>query len=248
MLNWWWCWNKAKMWRTRLALIFQRLYSAYAQSNWMMQESGPMTSSPRSLSRRPLDALYIVFFVSHLVFSLALDTQALFPKGYFPAALQQTLDYFLTITNDPLFRYGPKPWFKAFLWLELLFQCPVFVLGIIGLGHGAFFSIVCLLERDSTASGSDANHGPIFHRRQADMASSSCLRCACSYYDNCMSRNSACRSARDTGTANNAAVFLRALPRYSSCESYSLNGHRYSGLSYVFRCYQLIWSDAPQPS
>lgn len=95
-----------------------------------------MAIQPQPLYKRPLDAFYALFFLSHLVFSLALDTQALFPRQYFPALLQQALDYFLTTSNDPLFRYGPKPWFKGFLWAELLFQCPVFIVGMIGLTKG----------------------------------------------------------------------------------------------------------------
>ncbi|KAK9896919.1 hypothetical protein P389DRAFT_51166 [Cystobasidium minutum MCA 4210] len=92
-----------------------------------------MSSSPKPLLKRPLDAIYFGFFLSHLVFSLALDTQALFPREYFPKLLTQSLDWFLSTTNDPLFRNGPQPWFRAFLWLELLFQCPVFIVGMIGL-------------------------------------------------------------------------------------------------------------------
>lgn len=88
------------------------------------------------LRRRPVDALYVVFFVSHLIFSLALDTQALFPKHYFPEVLQHTLGYYQSTTNDPMFRSGVEPWFKTFLWVEFLFQCPVFILGAIGLAKG----------------------------------------------------------------------------------------------------------------
>ena len=95
-----------------------------------------MPSTTKPLLKRPLDFIYFTFFASHLVFSLSLDTQALFPRQYFPKLLIQGLDWFLTTSNDPMFRNGPQPWFKAFLWVELLFQCPVFIIGMIGLKRG----------------------------------------------------------------------------------------------------------------
>lgn len=95
-----------------------------------------MSTTHKPLTKRPLDFIYFAFFLSHLVFSLALDTQALFPRHYFPKPLIHGLDWFLSTSNDPLFRNGPQPWFKSFLWCELFFQCPVFIVGMIGLKTG----------------------------------------------------------------------------------------------------------------
>jgi hypothetical protein len=97
----------------------------------------------KPLLKRPADAFY--FLGSHLAASLLLDAQALLPKTWFPLFFRETLTWFLTSTNDPLFRNGPQPWLKSFLWCELCIQCPVFVAGMIGLAKG-----VCMSHEIST--------------------------------------------------------------------------------------------------
>ncbi|KAF8159552.1 hypothetical protein B0H34DRAFT_703921 [Crassisporium funariophilum] len=97
------------------------------------------------LTARPLDLLYFLFFAIHIPATLVIDLQALYPAALVPSLLRAPLDFYIGMSRDPLIggvvgAFGNSEhlvWFKTFLYLEALFQLPVFVLGLRGLYKGS---------------------------------------------------------------------------------------------------------------
>ncbi|KIM90546.1 hypothetical protein PILCRDRAFT_812299 [Piloderma croceum F 1598] len=95
----------------------------------------------RSLTSRPLDLLYFTFFLSHIPASLLLDFQALYPSSLLPGFISSLPRLYFQMSNDPLiggamgYLSNSKElgWLKSFMILELVFQFPVFFLGLQGL-------------------------------------------------------------------------------------------------------------------
>ncbi|KAK0217780.1 transmembrane protein 6/97, partial [Armillaria fumosa] len=114
------------------------------------------------LHARPLDLVYFTFFLAsiatphvqcHIPASLLMDFQGLlYPNTYFP----WIPEWYIEFSGDPLIgglvrREEGLVWFKCFLVLELLFQFPVFLLGMRGLWKGAYFPPMPLRHTDSPA-------------------------------------------------------------------------------------------------
>ncbi|KAI9460617.1 transmembrane protein 6/97 [Lactarius psammicola] len=93
------------------------------------------------LTSRPIDLFYFIFFVVHIPATLLIDCQAIWPKQLVPKALQLLPPWYVGMSGDPLIGgamgiFGNESelaWFKSFLYLEALFQLPVFVIGAYGL-------------------------------------------------------------------------------------------------------------------
>ncbi|KAK0202733.1 transmembrane protein 6/97 [Desarmillaria ectypa] len=107
------------------------------------------------LSARPLDLVYFTFFLCHIPASLLMDFQGLlYPKTYLP----WIPEWYIKFSGDPLIggllrREEGLLWFKCFLVLELLFQFPVFLLGMRGLWKGSrLIYVLILLYGASTAT------------------------------------------------------------------------------------------------
>ncbi|KAK0446864.1 transmembrane protein 6/97 [Armillaria borealis] len=107
------------------------------------------------LSARPLDLIYFTFFLCHIPASLLMDFQGLlYPNTYFP----WIPEWYIEFSGDPLIggllrREEGLVWFKCFLVLELLFQFPVFLLGMRGLWKGSrSIYILILFYGASTAT------------------------------------------------------------------------------------------------
>lgn len=105
--------------------------------------------TPKPLSSRPLDLLYVVFFVLHLIITLTIDILPLWPastqtlpviKDVYNALKSVSYDY-MTKSKDPfaLASWGlvQHEWefyfMKIFLYMELVIQIPAFILGTYGL-------------------------------------------------------------------------------------------------------------------
>ncbi|KAF5355274.1 hypothetical protein D9758_006060 [Tetrapyrgos nigripes] len=108
--------------------------------------------NPAPLSSRPLDLVYFIFFLTHIPASLLLDFQAIYPASLLPSQLSQLQKWYLEFSGDPLIggMTGGKGndelvWFATFVWVELLFQFPVFLLGMRGLWKGSKGIYVLLL-------------------------------------------------------------------------------------------------------
>ncbi|PWN18272.1 hypothetical protein BCV69DRAFT_252913 [Microstroma glucosiphilum] len=83
--------------------------------------------------RRPLDWLYIVFFAIHFLASILVDGQYFYPRSVVPASLSQIKADYIRDSADPLLPRLGKPdaaWFTAAVVLELVLQCPTFLVGI----------------------------------------------------------------------------------------------------------------------
>jgi len=85
------------------------------------------------LSSRPLDFLYFAFFLIHIPCTVLLDAQAIVPQHLIPNVLRDASEWYIAFSADPLikgaFYGGPEfDWFRAFLYLEVFFQLPVFFL------------------------------------------------------------------------------------------------------------------------
>ncbi|OBZ66680.1 Transmembrane protein 97 [Grifola frondosa] len=106
-----------------------------------------------SLTGRPLDLVYFIFFMIHLPASFLIDLQALYPSSIVPSVVASLPKFYVTMSNDPLIGnalgyFGKNDayiWFKSFLVLEAFFQVPVFVLGLRGLWKGSRSIYVLLL-------------------------------------------------------------------------------------------------------
>ncbi|KAI0064001.1 hypothetical protein BV25DRAFT_1823493 [Artomyces pyxidatus] len=98
-------------------------------------------SAPRSFASRPSDLIYFLFFLMHIPATLLVDCQALYPASYVPDIVKAIPAWYVGMSGDPLIGgvmdyLGDGPnlvWFKTFLYLEAIFQLPVFVLGARGL-------------------------------------------------------------------------------------------------------------------
>ncbi|KAI9509071.1 transmembrane protein 6/97 [Russula earlei] len=96
----------------------------------------------RPLSSRPLDLLYFIFFLVHIPATLLVDCQAIWPELIVPTPLRAVPRWYVSVSGDPLIagamgisvgNASELAWFKSFMYLEALFQLPVFVLGARGL-------------------------------------------------------------------------------------------------------------------
>ena len=98
----------------------------------------------RKVTDRPLDVLYLSYFVIHLLASIAIDAQLTYPpfsQTLFPQTLQDVLKGYLSDSKDPfllaaLDRSPQHVWFRALLSSETFLQIPCFILGIAGLWKG----------------------------------------------------------------------------------------------------------------
>ncbi|KAF8506660.1 hypothetical protein F5888DRAFT_1644316 [Russula emetica] len=109
-----------------------------------MANTGKMTARTptwRPLTSRPMDLVYFIFFLIHIPSTLLVDCQTIWPKQLFPKFLQDIPFWYVGMSGDPLVGGAmgilgdgsDLAWFKSFLYLEALFQLPVFVLGANGL-------------------------------------------------------------------------------------------------------------------
>jgi hypothetical protein len=90
-----------------------------------------MARGPYSL----FDLLVLGYFISHIPITLLVDCQALLPSSWYPAAVRDTLDWYVAWSGDPLMNRdvsagGHPPWFRAIISAELCLQVPFFFAAI----------------------------------------------------------------------------------------------------------------------
>ncbi|PWN30863.1 hypothetical protein BDZ90DRAFT_229854 [Jaminaea rosea] len=86
--------------------------------------------------RRKADWLYVAFMGVHLLASVLVDGQLFYPQSCIPEVLVKTKQDYLRQSNDPMVGKLGQPevaWFWMAVVLEMTWQCPAFVLGIVGL-------------------------------------------------------------------------------------------------------------------
>ncbi|KAM5215712.1 sigma intracellular receptor 2 [Hipposideros larvatus] len=80
----------------------------------------------RTLSaRRGLEWLLGLYFLSHVPITLLVDMQAVLPRELYPVEVRNLVTWYAKEFKDPLLQ-NPPPWFKSFLFCELVFQLPFF--------------------------------------------------------------------------------------------------------------------------
>ncbi|KAK9824196.1 hypothetical protein WJX72_008450 [[Myrmecia] bisecta] len=89
----------------------------------------------KSLLSRPLDLLFVIFFVTHIPITLFVDSQAVLPSSWYPSLAKELNTWYLTEYNDPLMGEMP-PWFKALVWNEVFIQLPFFFVGAYAFAAG----------------------------------------------------------------------------------------------------------------
>jgi EXPERA (EXPanded EBP superfamily) len=70
--------------------------------------------------------VFLTFFASHIVFTLIVDGQAIFPAHFFPTILHELLKFYLSNFNDPLMKNLPL-WFQSLIVMEYCIQLPFFI-------------------------------------------------------------------------------------------------------------------------
>jgi hypothetical protein len=82
---------------------------------------------------------FLCFFISHIPITLLIDSQALFPRHFYPQILRTSLDWYASTFKDELMTLTPitsSPiWFKSFVAIEIIFQLPFFFLAIFVILH-----------------------------------------------------------------------------------------------------------------
>ena len=86
------------------------------------------------VSKRPVDLFYFTFLSLHIPATLAIDLQSLYPKHLIPSFLKSILNFWISISNDPILQGGDTSsplwaWIKSFIALEAIFQLPIFIYG-----------------------------------------------------------------------------------------------------------------------
>lgn len=66
----------------------------------------------------------------HLIVSLCIDIQAILSPRIFAGPMKELVQWYTLTFKDPLMAQPPV-WFQSCIWIELLFQCPYFVYGIL---------------------------------------------------------------------------------------------------------------------
>jgi EXPERA (EXPanded EBP superfamily) len=97
------------------------------------------------------------FFASHIVFTLIVDGQVLFPKHWYPSILHDLLAFHISYFNDPLMK-DPPLWFRSMVFMEYLIQLPFFFVACYYLGNDnasvypSWFQSACITYGAHTAT------------------------------------------------------------------------------------------------
>jgi len=87
------------------------------------------------LAQRHIDLVIVGFFILHYPITFLVDAQAVLPAGYFPQALRDMKDWYVEKFDDRLMG-NPPHWFAVTVWLELIFQLPLFTYCLVGFIKG----------------------------------------------------------------------------------------------------------------
>ncbi|XP_077996289.1 sigma intracellular receptor 2-like [Glandiceps talaboti] len=74
---------------------------------------------------RILNAVFFLYFASHIPITVLIDAQSVLPKAWYPKMLRDTLEWYCKEFKDPMMMDTPI-WFKSFCICEILFQFPFF--------------------------------------------------------------------------------------------------------------------------
>ncbi|CAG8605300.1 17914_t:CDS:2 [Cetraspora pellucida] len=83
-----------------------------------------------SIFSRPLDLVYFIYFITHILAAVLIDTYPVY-KSFAPNALTSLNQWYIENFNDPFFVKNPT-WFVSCLYIEAL-SIPLFIYAAIGL-------------------------------------------------------------------------------------------------------------------
>lgn len=63
----------------------------------------------KALLKRPFDILIVAFFVSHIIITIFVDSQAVLPRRWYSDSARHLLDWYLGAFGDPLVRISADP-------------------------------------------------------------------------------------------------------------------------------------------
>jgi len=93
----------------------------------------------KSLFKRPLDLLFVIYFLTHIPITLLVDAQVVLPASFFPKILSTVFTQFATTFQDPLLTSKPI-WFQSFTACEVFLQLPFFFFALYGIIYGIFYN------------------------------------------------------------------------------------------------------------
>ncbi|XP_032136976.1 sigma intracellular receptor 2 [Sapajus apella] len=106
-----------------------------ARESWKARGAGPFSHNGGSrpnrqkmgapATRRCVEWLLGLYFLTHIPVTLFLDLQAVLPRELYPVEFRNLLKWYAKEFKDPLLQELPA-WFKSFLFCELVFQLPFF--------------------------------------------------------------------------------------------------------------------------
>jgi hypothetical protein len=83
--------------------------------------------------QRPSHFVFWLYFISHIVFTLLIDLQAILGDKFYPVAVQRLLKLYVRWTGDPLMGAPIAEfqtiWFRSLVGAEVVFQLPIFCFG-----------------------------------------------------------------------------------------------------------------------
>ncbi|QSL65663.1 hypothetical protein MERGE_002976 [Pneumocystis wakefieldiae] len=88
-----------------------------------------------NLVKRPVDFLYICYFVIRIFVAFLIDLVPIYPENLRLEKLQKLQLWYISTFEDPLMGWKSYPggWFFSFIFCEAFFQLPLFFYGIRGL-------------------------------------------------------------------------------------------------------------------
>jgi EXPERA (EXPanded EBP superfamily) len=99
---------------------------------------------------------FLGFFASHIIFTLIVDGQAIFPSQIFPTPFKDLLSFYITNFNDPLMQHTPI-WFQSLIVMEYCLQLPYFFIACYYLSrtlsrYPSWFRMACITYGAHTAT------------------------------------------------------------------------------------------------
>ncbi|KZP01721.1 hypothetical protein CALVIDRAFT_16705 [Calocera viscosa TUFC12733] len=116
--------------------------------------------APPALYKRPLDLLYVAYFLFHIPVTLSMVVQLLLPKEVLPAKIQEFQAWYLEKSGDPILlggfgrigQQGIFAWSTAGLYMEIFVQFPIFCVALWGLWKAsARINVLIAMYAASTA-------------------------------------------------------------------------------------------------
>ncbi|KAF1813317.1 hypothetical protein P152DRAFT_415194 [Eremomyces bilateralis CBS 781.70] len=78
----------------------------------------------RSLTSRPIDILYLAFFIIHIPIVIFIDSFPLWPPALRMEWMKALRLYYIQTYKD-FFFIDPPAWFGTYMWMELIYHLPL---------------------------------------------------------------------------------------------------------------------------